>query len=36
MTMRIERLENVYAAESIWYYIGYAVGKFVREIISKN
>lgn len=34
MEIRVERMENVYAAESIWYHIGYAVGSFVKSLLN--
>lgn len=34
MELRVERMENVIAAESVWYYIGYAVGSVVRAIMN--
>ena len=33
MELRVERMEDVFAAESIWYYVGYAVGKFLRSLV---
>lgn len=32
MIIKVERMENVFAAESIWYNIGYAVGTFLRKL----
>jgi hypothetical protein len=34
MEFGVERMEDVVAAESIWYHIGYAVGSFVRSLLS--
>ncbi len=33
MELRVERMENVIAAESVWYYVGYAVGCVVKALI---
>lgn len=34
MTMTIERMENVIAAQSIAYMIGHAIGTALRELLS--
>ncbi len=33
MVLSVERMEDVIAAESVWYHIGYVVGSLVRSII---
>lgn len=35
MEIRVEKMEDVIAAESIAYYVGYAVGSVVRVLVEK-
>ncbi len=34
MELRVECMEEVIAAESVWYYVGYACGTIVKAIFS--
>lgn len=35
MELRVERMEEVIVPESVWYYIGYGCGRFLKILIGR-